>query len=179
MGIKFNRFKTLFVVLILLLLIITGFSALFPSEVMTSKWVMISEQKSVVANNLFDLNGWKNWNDLVVGCSNIKVNSKDSLANLGDSITWTSINGFPGSIVIKSIDTNGLAIEIINQNELPVSSGISLTQRNDSVQVVWSIVEKMRWYPWEKIYGMMASDMKGPALLHSLETFKVQFSLPK
>ena len=174
MGIIIAKFKTLFVVFIVLLLIITGFSALFPSEVMTSKWIMISGQKNDVANSLYDLYRWKNWNDLLVGRSNLTVKTKDSVLSSGDMIYWTSVNGIPGSIVIKSVDTNGLSMEIVSENELPVFSGISLTQRNDSVQVVWSIVEKLRWYPWEKVYGMMASDMKGPALQHSLEAFKEQ-----
>ena len=89
MGIVIAKFKTLFVVLIVLSLIIGGFSALFPSEVMTSKWVMISGQKNEVANSLSDLNGWQNWNDLVVGRSNLMVKTKDSLASSGDMISWT------------------------------------------------------------------------------------------
>lgn len=179
MGVVFAKFKTLFVVFIVLSLIITGFSALFPSEVMTSKWIMIAGQKNDVANRLYDLKGWQNWNDLVVGRSDLVVKTKDSLANTGDMISWTSVNGIPGSIVIKSVDTNGLSMEIVSEKDLPVFSGISLTQRKDSVQVVWSIVEKLRWYPWEKVYGMMASDMKGPALQHSLEAFKEQVSQSK
>jgi hypothetical protein len=34
--------------------------------------------------------------------------------------------------------------------------------------VVWYIIENLKWYPWEKFYGMMASDMKGPLMQESL-----------
>jgi hypothetical protein len=41
--------------------------------------------------------------------------------------------------------------------------------------VVWFIVEKLAWYPWEKVYGMMASVIKGPALQQSLDNLKKEF----
>jgi hypothetical protein len=40
--------------------------------------------------------------------------------------------------------------------------------------VVWFIIEKMKWYPWEKFYGMMAAEMKGPLMQSSLERLKMK-----
>jgi hypothetical protein len=53
------------------------------------------------------------------------------------------------------------------------NSGFSIEKRSsDSVQVVWYIIEDLKWYPWEKFYGMMAADMKGPLMQESLDRLK-------
>ena len=170
-----RKYKALLVVVVMLLGIMLIFSALFPSEVMTSKWVMIGGQQKNVASSLYNLEKWQEWNDLLVGKTGINVTQKDSVIQPGDKISWQAKpDGTVGVISFTAAQKDGISMEIINAGELPIQSGISLTQRDDSVQVVWFIVERLRWYPWEKIYGMMASDMKGPALQHSLDKFKEQ-----
>ena len=174
MGISKRKLKSLFIVFVILTAIVFSFSALFPSEVMTSKWVVIAGKKEKVNSTLSDLKSWQSWNDLLVGNSEINILKNVSLTLAGDQITWKSGNGNLNKITISDANENGMAMDIELLGELPVQSAFSVTQRNDSVHVVWSIVEKLRWYPWEKIYGMMASDMKGPAMQHSLDMFKEQ-----
>lgn len=174
MGIMNRKYKGLLMVFLVLIGIMLLFSSLFPSSVMTSKWIMIAGQQKNVATALYDLHKWQDWNDLLVGKTDISVEKKDSTLHADDKITWTSINGKKSAILITSIQPDGISLDITKPGDLPIQSGFSLAQREDSVQVVWFIVERLRWYPWEKIYGMMASDMKGPALHHSLEMFKKQ-----
>lgn len=174
MGMMRRKYKGLLVVFLVLSGIMLLFSAMFPSQVMTSKWIMVAGQQKNVATSLYDLHKWQDWNDLLVGKTDINVEKKDSTIHIDDKISWLSSNGKKSSIVITSIQPDGISLDITNPGDLPIQSGFSLTQREDSVQVVWFIVEPLRWYPWEKIYGMMASDMKGPALQHSLEMFKKQ-----
>jgi len=177
MGMIKRKYKGLLVVFVVLSGIMLLFSAMFPSQVMTSKWIMIAGQQKNVSTSLYDLHKWQDWNDLLVGNTDITIEKKDSTLHTDDKIKWTSANGNKSAIVITSIQPDGISLDITKPGDLPIQSGFSLTQRNDSVQVVWFIVEKLRWYPWEKIYGMMASDMKGPALQHSLEMFKEQLEL--
>ena len=54
-----------------------------------------------------------------------------------------------------------------------MESGFAVQQNGtDSVQVVWYVIEDLKWYPWEKFYGIMAGDMKGPLLQGSLDKLK-------
>ena len=167
-----HKYKGLLIVFIVLSGIMLLFSAMFPSQVMTSKWIMVAGQQKNVATSLYDIHKWQDWNDLLVGNMDITIEKKDSTLHINDKITWTSVNGNKNAIVITSIQPDGISLDITKSGDLPIQSGFSLTQRNDSVQVVWFIVEHLRWYPWEKVYGMMAADIKGPALQHSLEMFK-------
>jgi len=174
MGIMRRKIKPLFIVFFLLSLVMIFLSLLFPSEVVTSKWVMIGAQKKDVMTKLNDLDDWSSWNDILIQQENIKVYKKDSILNKGDSIIWGEPQQALNLIRFNSIHADGLEMDIQLAGDRPVHSGINLSVQKDSVLMSWYIIEKLRWYPWEKIYGMMAADMKGPALQHSLTMFKEQ-----
>lgn len=169
------KFKIIFIVLFLLFIIMAIFSSFFPSEVMTSKWVMIAGQKKDIQKKLEDLSDWQQWNLLLTSANQISISKSNDTLKVGDKINWISTAESQNEILITEKSNDGLAMDIkINGDDL-IHSGFSLAQRKDSVQVVWFIVEKLDWYPWEKIYGMMASDMKGPAIQQSLDIFKKGF----
>jgi hypothetical protein len=174
MGIMRRKLKTLLVVFLLLSLVIIFFSLLFPSEVVTSKWVVIGAPKNEVIAKLNNLNDWSVWNDILIEEDNIQTYKKDSILNKGDSITWGNSKQALNIIRFKSIHADGLDMDIQMGDDHPVHSGIILSVQKDSVLMSWYIIEKLKWYPWEKIYGMMAADMKGPTLQHSLSVFKEQ-----
>jgi hypothetical protein len=169
------KFKIIFIVLFLLVILMAIFSAFFPSEVMTSKWVMISGQKKDIQKKLEDLSSWKEWNLLVTSANQVSITKSNEILKAGDKINWISTAESQNEILITEKSIDGIAMEIKVNGDDAIRSGFSLAQRKDSVQVVWFIVEKLDWYPWEKIYGMMASDMKGPAMQQSLDNFKKAF----
>jgi hypothetical protein len=175
MGMMRSKFKVALFILSLLFMLMAIFSSFFPDEVMTSKWVMIAGQKEVVQKKIEDLNTWESWNLLLRSASPVTISkSKDSLT-AGDKINWNTNAGSQNEILFTEKTVDGIAMEIKLVDEKPIQSGFSIAQRKDSVQVVWFIVEKLAWYPWEKIYGMMASDIKGPALQQSLDNLKKEF----
>jgi hypothetical protein len=111
----------------------------------------------------------------LTSASQVSISKSNDRLKVGDKINWISTAKSQNEILITEKSNDGLAMDIkINGDDL-IHSGFSLAQRKDSVQVVWFIVEKLDWYPWEKIYGMMASDMKGPAIQQSLDIFKKGF----
>ena len=169
------KVKIIFIVFFLLFIIMAIFSSFFPSEVMTSKWVMIAGQKKDIQKKLEDLSDWQQWNLLLTSANQVSIRKSNDTLKVGDKINWISTAESQNEIFITEKSNDGLAMDIkINGDDL-IHSGFSLAQRKDSVQVVWFIVEKLDWYPWEKIYGMMASDMKGPAIQQSLDIFKKGF----
>jgi len=145
--------------------VMLGFSLLLPDQVMTSKWVKVSQDKDSVISVVKDLGTWDQWNSLLSGANGIEA--KDSLLN------WTSPNGHQNTIRINGIEPNGVSASISLNKGRYFDSGFSIEKRSsDSVQVVWYIIEELKWYPWEKFYGMMAADMKGPLMQESLDRLK-------
>ena len=150
-------------------LVILGISALLPSQVMTSKWVMVEVEKEQVLNEISDIKSWPKWNGLLQQVSELEIKTKTSLSDTGSRITWKDQRGRKNQIIVTGINEKGLATEMMTEGQRPLLSGFSVEKRQaDSVQVVWYIVEDLRWYPWEKFYGIMAADMKGPQMQESL-----------
>ena len=152
-----------------LMSVLLGISSLLPNHVMTSKWVRVHAEKDSILKAVKDLESWKDWNGLLQGASGIAV--KDSV------LLWTSALGTINTITVKGSTDIGLSTEISLNGGRPFVSGFSIEKRDpsvDSVQVVWFIVEELRWYPWEKFYGMMAADVKGPLMQQSLDRFKMK-----
>ena len=170
-----SKFKTAFFMLSLLFMLIAIFSSFFPAEVMTSKWVMIAGQKGVIQKKIEDIDSWESWNLLLKSASQVSISKSKGTLVAGDKINWVTNKGSQNEIQITEKTIDGIAIDIKLVGEKPIHSGFSVAQRKDSVQVVWFIIEKLDWYPWEKIYGMMASDIKGPALQQSLDNLKKEF----
>jgi hypothetical protein len=161
-----NRFyKPLLIGVAGLVVVMLGFSLLLPNQVMTSKWVKVSQHKDSVINVVKDLRTWVAWNSLLTGAAEVEV--KDSLLN------WATPNGHQNTIRINGVEENGVSTSISLNRNPAFNAGFSIEKRSsDSVQVVWYIIEDLKWYPWEKFYGMMAADMKGPLMQESLDRLK-------
>lgn len=146
-------------------IVILIFSALMPDQVMTSKWVVVAQNKDTVIQVIRDLQTWPSWNGLLSGATALQVTDS--------SLAWRSVNDKACSVRLESIADNGLSTPISLGDQAVMRAGFSVEQRKpDSVQVVWFVIEDLRWYPWEKFYGMMAADRKGPLMQQSLDDLK-------
>lgn len=151
-----------------ILIVILAISALLPNHVMTTKWVKVHAPKDSIVSMVSDLKSWPAWNGLLSNATDIKV--KDSV------LSWNSASQqTPNNVTIKGVTPMGVSTEMSINNAKPFRSGFSIEQKDpaiDSVQVVWFIVEELKWYPWEKFYGMMAAEVKGPLMQQSLDRLK-------
>ncbi|WP_336517411.1 hypothetical protein [Pollutibacter soli] len=165
--------KPLLIGILGVLSVVTLISLLLPSQVMTSKWVQVAAGKDTILNNIRDLNQWKDWNGLLTNARDIQVVQKTSLTDTGSRIFWTDLRDYHNEIRVTGNNEKGLVTNLYMGNQRPMTSGFSVEKRHpDSVQVVWYIVENLKWYPWEKFYGMMSGDMKGPVMQESLYQLK-------
>lgn len=158
-----------FLVLLLsgLFAVLLCISLLFPNHIMISRGVKLSADKGKVIAAIADLSTWKDWNGLLAGAKDITV--KDSV------LRWEGANGAQNSVKITGINDIGVTADFTIGNSRLINGGFSVEKRDpaeDSIQVVWFLVEELKWYPWEKFYGMMAADLKAPLMLESVEKFK-------
>lgn len=162
-----KHFKFLVVLLSGLFAVLLCISFLFPNHIMISRGVKLSANTNQVITALADLSTWKDWNGLLSGAKDITV--KDSV------LRWEGANGRKSSVKITGINDKGVTADFMIGNSRIINGGFSVEKRNpaeDSIQVVWFLVEELKWYPWEKFYGMMAADLKAPLMLQSVEQFK-------
>lgn len=155
-----------------LALVLLAVSALLPSRVMTTRWVMVHADKDTVVRGVHDVAGWPEWNLLMENSSPEPIYTGYSA---GDSIRWKQPNGVEGRMAIEDWNDKGFSSTLVMGDQRPLHSGFSVEKRQaDSVQVVWYLIEELKWYPWEKVYGMMASDLKGPLMQKSLDHLKAR-----
>jgi hypothetical protein len=163
--------KSIFFVMFGLALVLTAISSLLPGSVMNSRWVKVGVSRERVGEKLRDLNSWAEWNLLLSEATDIRVSS-DGSSNR-PSLNWKDPRGTSHSFVVTGDNEGGLVTRLTMGDGRPMESGFAVQQNGtDSVQVVWYVIEDLKWYPWEKFYGIMAGDMKGPLLQGSLDKLK-------
>lgn len=177
-----NKYKSMRIIKHLLVgltgisLLILAISALFPRQVMNARWVMVGADRDTVLNALRDLRSWQEWNGLLQGMKDVSVIQKPRLSDTGSVIVWTDPRGGQNSIRMTENNRQGIVTEMKIGSNRPVQSGFSVGENKaDSVQLHWFVIEDLKWYPWEKFYGMMSADMKGPLMQESLEKFRDGF----
>jgi hypothetical protein len=155
-----------------LFLVLLAITSLMPSRVMTSRWVMMAEQPDVIVARVSNLEGWKDWNLLLQGATEVHVApGRDTVVK--QILTWRDTRGLSNRVEVLGQGDKGLVTRMTLGDNRPIESGFSIERRRtDSTQVVWYIMEDLRWYPWEKFYGMMAEKMKAPLMEASLQRLK-------
>ena len=157
------------------LMIVLLISLLLPGHVMTSKWVIVATGKEKALNSIRDLNRWKEWNGLLIEANQLQVIQKPVITDTGSLLFWKDQRDQNNEIRVTVNNDTGLVANLRIGSQRPMTSGFSVEKRQrDSVQVVWYIIEDLKWYPWEKFYGMMAQEMKGPLMQESLDRLKQQ-----
>lgn len=146
--------------------VMLAFSVFMPDQVMTSKWVRVANDKDSVIRVISDFRSWSEWNGLLSGAGEVTY--------LDSTMRWSSANGKQNAVKLESVSENGVSTPISIGETAFMKSGFSVEKRTvDSVQIVWFVIEELNWYPWEKFYGMMAADMKGPLMQESLDKLKL------
>ncbi len=154
-----------------LALVLTAISSLLPGSVMNSRWVKVGVSRERVTEKIRDLNSWSEWNLLLSEATDITVSSDVSPNR--PSLNWKDPRGTSHSFTVTGDNEGGLVTRLTMGDGRPMESGFAVQQNGtDSVQVVWYVIEDLKWYPWEKFYGIMAGDMKGPLLQGSLDKLK-------
>jgi hypothetical protein len=162
-----RKFKSIFFVLLGLSLVILAFSSLLPRTVMNSRWVKVGVPREQVSAKLRDLATWKNWNLLLADAADVRSTKT--------SLQWKDPRGTLHQSKIIADNDSGLVTTLTMGSGRPMESGYAIQQSGtDSVQIVWYVIEDLKWYPWEKFYGIMAGDMKGPLLQGSLDRLRDQ-----
>lgn len=165
--------KPLLIGLFGLFAVLLGISALLPSQVMTSRWVRVYGGTEIPLQKVRDLRSWPEWNLMLKDASSVDIRPVDSAGS--GSIRWTDARGGQHHLEVTGSSAQGLVTRVTLGKNRPFESGFAIEQRHqDSTQIVWYIMEDLKWYPWEKFYGMMAEDMKAPLMQESLVALKAQ-----
>ncbi len=167
-------FKGFFIVLAGLFVFITILSLFIPSRLTVTRAVVINAKADVVFPEINNLQNWKHWQPVFMADSaNIKFNT--DVTGLSSSCEWDS-KGSKNKMLITGRQGNTIAASLLREGENDVLNTISILPLADSnqVQAEWNVLIKLKWYPWEKFYGIFIENITGEgyeAALNSLKTY--------
>jgi hypothetical protein len=165
-------FKGFFIVLTGLFVFITILSLFIPSRLMVSRAVVINANAGKVFNELSNLQNWKHWQPVFMKDSS-QINLKTDANGMSNYCEWDS-KGKKNIVEITKKNNNSIAAVLKRPGENDVENTISILPLTDSnrVQAEWNVMIKLKWYPWEKFYGIFIEKISGQGYEDALNSLK-------
>ncbi|MEO8770031.1 MAG: hypothetical protein ABI402_08095 [Ferruginibacter sp.] len=155
-----------------LFIMITLISLLMPSKVMTVRAVVVHADHDLILSQINDLKKWKDWHPVFMSdSSNVTISTPSIGVNA--FVTWNT-NGKENKFLITESDANHIKATLMRSGENDVANIISINPINYStaVQVEWRVLTTLKWYPWEKFYGIFIDKLSGPGYEFALNNLK-------
>ena len=152
--------KLAFISVVVLSLLVTGISLLFPSTVIASRAIEINTNPAKISYFVSDLAHWKEW---MSDWKENEVRLEKNTAYIGTQ-TVQLVSQTDHSVNYKWVATG--------QN--PYLVKFEWTLLKDSAYVIhWSFEQKVKWYPWEKFQTLLNDNVLGSKMeleLQNLQT---------
>lgn len=151
---KLIRFALISVLIISLL--ITAISSLFPSVVITSRAVEVNASNAQIQKCVKDLSSWKGW---MSDWKDQSVVVTNGIAKVGTQ-TIEMLSANDSTVVLNWVAT-GQAPYKVQIEWLPLKEGTYV--------IHWSFEQHVRWYPWEKFQTLLNEKVLGAKMEEELQ----------
>lgn len=164
--------KGFIIVLIGLFVFITIFSLFIPSKVSVTRGVMINAKADRVFGEISNLQNWKHWQP-VFNKDSVLMKFDTDAEGKSNVCQWDSKDK-KNTLQITGKKNNELTATLSREGENEVLNTIRVLPLADSsqVQVEWHILIKLKWYPWEKFYGIFIEKISGQGYEDALNSLK-------
>ncbi len=156
---RFVKLALISVVIIFLLL--TAIGSLFPSDILVSRAIDISQPADSIKKFIDNYDEWNNWMDGAMN-SDLKVVAKDS------------VHAYFGIVMITLTNRKNYVWKHEWKTKTTIqNSTIHIIPQQNKCTVQWQFVQHVNWYPWEKIGSLMNDKIIGSSLENSLANLKM------
>ncbi len=157
-----------------LFIMITLLSLLIPSKVTVSRGVEMNAGAKKIFTEISVLKNWKHWHPVFKNDSVNIIYGPDS-TGLNSYCEWET-KGKKNKLVVTVQTENQITIALQREGENEVINTLSILPlaESNNVQVEWRALTRLKWYPWEKFYGIFIEKVTGQGYedaLNSLKTF--------
>ena len=156
-----------------LFLVMTLLSLLIPSKVKVSRTTLINNTPAQkIFEQLSDLSQWKNWHPVFKSTNSELVVSKDSAT--GKQVGTVNFDGKTAKIRLQEVDPTTIKFVLQSPGENDIQNEIILTPipGQNNVEVEWRAINRLKWYPWEKFYGIFIDKLTGTSYEQALKGLK-------
>jgi hypothetical protein len=161
--------KGVFVIIISLFSMITLFSLLIPSSVRISRAVVINNTHApAIVQQLLPFENWKNWHPIfTTDSASYNRDAKDRnfhILHRQQDIVF----------ILKDSDSSSIhfLLKVKGENDVQNEMVIHSLPAQEAVQVEWRTITTLKWYPWEKFYGIFLDQLTGASYEGALNGLK-------
>ena len=144
-------------------------SLFLPSRIHVSKSVLLPVSKNSIVNALTHIKSWQGWNPL------LQDSSLEYQFPADNKVTWKTHDNKTNAIELTKSAADSIMVVVTTDDAKAFESGFNVIENTDNTgltKVDWWIMEDLKWYPWEKFYGLFSESLKETYLENSLQSFK-------
>ena len=155
-----------------LFIMITLLSLLIPSKLMVTRGVVVNATADKVFPEISNLQNWKHWQP-VFKADAAKMVFGGAASGINSFCEWDS-KGKKNKLIITAIAENQVTVSLVRKGENDIINMISILPVADTrqVQVEWRSLTRLKWYPWEKFYGIFIEKLTGQGYEDALNGLK-------
>jgi len=151
--------KLILISVVILSLLVTGISLLFPSTVIASRAIEVNTNSDKIAYFTSDLNHWKEW---MSDWKENKVRLDNNTAYIGTQ-----------TVQFLSKTHHSVQYQWVASGQSPYLVQFEWTLLKDSAYVIhWSFEQKVKWYPWEKFQTLLNDKVLGSKMELELQNLQ-------
>lgn len=181
---KSSKFQIVFMRLIKMFLFVlfglavmlTLIGLVIPSSVKISRGIIVNADSIKVYNQLSDVKDWGQWMPWVTADEGALVQISAVTNAPGSYFKWKGLNlRNNGTIRFISLTPNLITTKYELQGMNDCEGGFrlrSLPNNLSQTEVQWFMEYKLKWYPWERFYGIFLDHIIGPSLDKGLQELK-------
>lgn len=163
-------------VLVGLFAVVTIIGLFIPSSVKISRGIIISADSVAVHNELSDVKNWNQWMPWITSDSGALVQLSVITDQPGSYFKWKGLNNqSSGIITLQQISPDVIDVLYQLKDMNDAEGGFRLQSSGalkQETEVQWFMEYKLKWYPWERFYGIFLDKIIAPAFDKGLEQLK-------
>ena len=155
---------------------LTIIGLVIPSSVKISRGIIVNADSIKIYNQLSDVKEWGQWMPWVTADEGSIVQTSPVTNGPGAFFKWKGLNlKNSGTITLLTLSPNLITAKYELKDMNKSEGGFRIrTLPNNLLQceVQWFMEYKLKWYPWERFYGIFLDHIIGPAFDKGLQELK-------
>lgn len=157
--------------------VVTSIGLFIPSSVKISRGIIISADSATVHKELSDVKNWHQWLPWITSDSGALVQLSAVTDQPGSFFKWKGLsNESSGTITLQQINPDVINVLYQLKEMNDAEGGFRLQSTGalkQETEVQWFMEYKLKWYPWERFYGIFLDKIIAPAFDKGLEQLKI------
>lgn len=147
-------------------LLLTAFSLLLPSVTNISRAIDINAPADTVYAYINNIEKWKNW---YANYDSSEASLSSTTVGKGASLTLNKT-----TVTLQEVLPHKIKAEWQTGKNNPVEGEFNFIVKDSAsfVTLQWNFVQKVKWYPWQKIASILSDKTLGPFMEKCLENLK-------